>query len=164
MAEQNQKNNRRALITSLVNRLGVSGYGLEDQFRAMDDDQLDEYVKVLTRPDLVAGYSETSSQLSIRTWYGTVNMDGNDLTKVLNVYVNGQGYSVNPNLDGIDAMHHLTSSNGEVMLALDEPFGRQATGRRARRASRRRQEAVQDSRMQISIRSFPLSARMQTLK
>lgn len=142
MAEQNQKNNRRALITSLVNRLGVSGYGLEDQFRAMDDDQLDEYVKVLTRPDLVARYSETSSQLSIRTWYGTVNMDGNDLTKVLNVYVNGQGYSVNPNLDGIDAMHHLTSSNGEVMLALDEPFGRQATGRRARRTSRRRQETV----------------------
>ena len=43
MAEQNQKNNRRALITSLVNRLGVSGYGLEDQFRAMDDDRFDEW-------------------------------------------------------------------------------------------------------------------------
>lgn len=142
MAEQREKNNRRALITSLVNRLGVSGYGLERQFDAMDDDQLNEYAKVLTRPDLDARYFETSSQLSIRTWYGTVNMDGNDLTKVLNVYVNGQGYSVNPNLDGIDAMHHLTSSNGEVMLALDEPIGRQATGRRMRRSSRRTQAPV----------------------
>ena len=142
MAEQREKNNRRALITSLVNRLGVSGYGLERQFDAMDDDQLNEYAKVLTRPDLDARYFETSSQLSIRTWYGTVNMDGNDLTKVLNVYVNGQGYSVNPNLDGIDAMHHLTSSNGEVMLALDEPIGRQATGRRTRRPSRRAQTPV----------------------
>ncbi len=137
MAEQNQKNNRRAVITSLVNKLGVAGYGLEKQFLAMDDDQLTEYVRVLTRPDLDVRYSETSSQLSIRTWYGTVNMDGNDLTKVLNVYVNGQGYSTNPGLDGIDAMHALTSSNGEVMLALDEPVGRQATGRRARRTSRR---------------------------
>lgn len=142
MAEQREKNNRRTLITSLVNRLGVSGYGLERQFDAMDDDQLNEYAKVLTRPDLDARYFETSSQLSIRTWYGTVNMDGNDLTKVLNVYVNGQGYSVNPNLDGIDAMHHLTSSNGEVMLALDEPIGRQATGRRMRRSSRRTQAPV----------------------
>lgn len=142
MAEQREKNNRRALVTSLVNRLGVSGYGLEDQFDAMTDDQLDEYVKVLTRPDLDARYSETSSQLSIRTWYGTVNMDGNDLTRVLNVYVNGQGYSVNPNLDGIDALHHLVSSNGEVMLALDEPEGRQATGRRNRRPSRRPQAPV----------------------
>lgn len=142
MAEQREKNNRRALITSLVNRLGVSGYGLERQFDAMDDDQLNEYAKVLTRPDLDARYFETSSQLSIRTWYGTVNMDGNDLTKVLNVYVNGQGYSVNPNLDGIDAMHYLTSSNGEVMLALDEPIGRQATGRRMRRSSRRTQAPV----------------------
>lgn len=137
MAEQNQKNNRRALITSLVNRLGVSGYDLEKQFLAMDDDQLGEYVRILTRPDLDVRYSETSSQLSIRTWYGTVNMDGNDLTKVLNVYVNGQGYTTNPAIDGIEAMHALTSSNGEVMLALDEPVGRQATGRRARRTSRR---------------------------
>lgn len=137
MAEQNQKNNRRALITFLVNRLGIGGYGLEKQFLGMDDDQLDEYMRVLTRPDLNVRYSEASSQLSIRTWYGTVNMDGNDLTKVLNVYVNGQGYSVNPDIDGIDAMHHLTSSNGEVMLALDEPVGRQATGRRTRRMSRR---------------------------
>lgn len=141
MAEQNQ-NNRRALITSLVNRLGVGGYGLEKQFLNMNQDQLDEYVRVLTRPDLDVRYSETSSQLSIRTWYGTVNMDGNDLTKVLNVYVNGQGYTTNPGLDGIDAMHHLTSSNGEVMLALDQPVGRQATGRRARRTSRRAPAAV----------------------
>ena len=130
MAEQNQKNNRRALITSLVNRLGVGGYELEKQLLAMDQDQLDEYVRVLTRPDLDVRYSETASQLSIRTWYGTVNMDGNDLTKVLNVYVNGQEYSTNPEVSGIDAMHALTSSNGEVMLALDEPVGRQATGRR----------------------------------
>ena len=137
MAEQNQKNNRRALITSMVNRLGVSGYGLEKQFLAMDDDQLSEYARILARPDLDVRYSEGSSQLSIRTWYGTVNMDGNDLTKVLDVYVNGQAYTINPGLDGIDAMHHLTSSNGEVMLALDEPTGRQATGRRARRMSRR---------------------------
>ena len=77
MAEQNQKNNRRALITSLVNRLGVGGYELEKQLLAMDQDQLDEYVRVLTRPDLDVRYSETASQLSIRTWYGTVNMDGN---------------------------------------------------------------------------------------
>lgn len=137
MAEQNQKDNRRALITSLVNRLGVGGYGLEKQFLAMNQEQLDEYVRVLTRPDLDVRYSETSSQLSIRTWYGTINMDGNDLTKVLNVYVNGQGYTTNPGLDGIDAMHALTSSNGEVMLALDSPTGRQATGRRTRRTSRR---------------------------
>ena len=137
MAEQNQKNNKRALVTSLVNKLGVSGYGLEQQFMDMDDGQLDEYVRVLTRPDLSVRYSETASRLSIRTWYGTVNMDGNDLTKVLNVYVNGQGYSVNPGLDGIDAMHHLTSSNGEAMLALGDPVGRQATGRRTRRVSRR---------------------------
>lgn len=142
MAKDNQKNTRRALVTSLVNKLGVSGYGLEQQFMNMDDGQLDEYVRVLTRPDLNVRYSETSSQLSIRTWYGTVNMDGNDLTKVLNVYVNGQGYSVNPGLDGIDAMHHLTSSNGEVMLALDEPIGRQASGRRTRRVSRRPAAAV----------------------
>lgn len=137
MAEQNQKNNRRALITSLVNKLGVSGYNLEKQLLAMDDNQLGEYVRVLTRPDLDVRYSDTSSQLSIRTWYGTVNMDGNDLTKVLNVYVNGQEYTTNPAIDGIEAMHALTSSNGEVMLALDEPVGRQATGRRARRTSRR---------------------------
>ena len=142
MAEQNQKNNRRALITSLVNRLGVGGYELEKQLLAMDQDQLDEYVRVLTRPDLDVRYSETASQLSIRTWYGTVNMDGNDLTKVLNVYVNGQEYSTNPEVSGIDAMHALTSSNGEVMLALDEPVGRQATGRRARRPSRRQQTPV----------------------
>lgn len=135
MAEE--KNKKRAIVTSLVNKLGVAGYGLEQQFMAMDDDQLDEYVRVINRPDLDVRYSATSSQLSIRTWYGTVNMDGNDLTKVLNVYVNGQGYSVNPGLEGVDAMHHLTSSNGEVMLALDEPVGRQATGRRARRVSRR---------------------------
>lgn len=135
MAEPN--NSKRALITSLVNRLGVRGYGLEKQFLAMDDNQLDEYARVLSRPDLDVHYSETSSQLSIRTWYGTVNMDGNDLTKVLNVYVNGQGYTTNPAIDGIDAMHALTSSNGEVMLALDEPVGRQATGRRMRRTSRR---------------------------
>lgn len=141
MDEQNQKT-RRALITSLVNRLGVAGYGLEKQFLAMNDDQLDEYVRVLSRPDLDVRYSETSSQLAIRTWYGTVNMDGNDLTKVLNVFVNGQGYSVNPGLDGIDAMHALTSSNGEAMLALDEPIGRQATGRRARRNFRRQQAPV----------------------
>ncbi len=132
MAEQNQKNNKRALITSFVNRLGVRGYDLEQQFLAMDQDQLDEYARILTRPDLDVRYSETSSQLSIRTWYGTVNMDGNDLTKVLNVYVNGQGYTANPAIDGIEAMHALTSSNGEVMLALDEPIGRQATGRRRR--------------------------------
>lgn len=142
MAEQNQKNNRRALITSLVNKLGVAGYGLEKQFLTMDDDQLDEYLRVLNRPDLNVRYSEQSSQLSIRTWYGTVNMDGNDLTKVLNVYVNGQEYTTNPGLDGLDAMHALTSSNGEVMLALDEPVGRQATGRRARRTSRRAPAAV----------------------
>lgn len=141
MAEQNLKN-RRVLVTSLVNRLGVSGYGLEKQFMNMTDDQLDEYVRVLSRPDLDVRYSENASQLSIRTWYGTVNMDGNDLTKVLNVYVNGQGYSTNPGLDGIDALHALTSSNGEVMLALDEPVGRQATGRRARRTSRRAQAPV----------------------
>lgn len=137
-----QKDGRRTLITSLVNRLGVGGYGLEKQFLAMDDEQLDEYARVLTRPDLDVRYSETSSQLSIRTWYGTVNMDGNDLTKVLNVYVNGQGYTTNPGLNGIDAMHALTSSNSEVMLALDEPIGRQATGRRARRNSRRAPAAV----------------------
>lgn len=142
MAEKNQNSNRRALITSMVNKLGIGGYGLEKQFLGMDDGQLDEYVRVLNRPDLDVRYSETSSQLSIRTWYGTVNMDGNDLTKVLNVYVNGQGYSTNPGLDGIDAMHALTSSNGEVLLALDEPVGRQATGRRARRASRRAPAAV----------------------
>ena len=136
MAEQS-KSQRRALITSLVNRLGVAGYGLEKQFLAMDDDQLTEYSRVLTRPDLSVRYNETASRLSIRTWYGTVNMDGNDLTKVLNVYVNGQEYSTNPGLDGLDAMHALTSSNGEVMLALDKPVGRQATGRRARRMSRR---------------------------
>lgn len=135
MAEQ--KNNRKAVISALVNRLGVVGYSLENQFDAMTDDQLEEYVRVINRPDLDVRYSETSSQLSIRTWYGTVNMDGNDLTKVLNVYVNGQGYSVIPGLDGVDALHHLTSSNGEVMLALDEPVGRQASGRRARRVSRR---------------------------
>ena len=52
------------------------------------------------------------------------------------LYVNGQEYSTNPEVSGIDAMHALTSSNGEVMLALDEPVGRQATGRRARRPSR----------------------------
>lgn len=137
MAEKNQNSNRRALVTSLVNRLGVRGYELEKQFIAMDDDQIDEYVRVLTRPDLDVHYSETSSTLSIRTWYGTVNMDGNDLSKVLNVYVNGQGYTANPSISGIDAMHALTSSNGEVMLALDEPIGRQATGRRMRRTSRR---------------------------
>lgn len=137
MAEQNKKNNKKALVSSLVGRLGVSGYGLEKQFMDMDDGQLDEYVRVLTRPDLSVRYNETSSQLSIRTWYGTVNMDGNDLTKVLNVYVNGQGYAVNPAMEGIDAMHALTSSNGEVMLALDEPVGRQATGRHTRRSSRR---------------------------
>ncbi len=132
MAEKNQKSTRRALITALVNKLGVSGYDLEKQFLSMDEGQLDEYLRVLTRPDLDVRYNETSSQLSIRTWYGTVNMDGNDLTKVLNVYVNGQSYSTNPGLDGIDAMHALTSSNGEVMLALDKPIGRQATGRRMR--------------------------------
>ena len=114
MAEQNQKNNRRALITSMVNRLGVSGYGLEKQFLAMDDDQLSEYARILTRPDLDVRYSEGSSQLSIRTWYGTVNMDGNDLTKVLDVYVNGQAYTINPGLDGIDAMHHLTDRKSVV--------------------------------------------------
>lgn len=140
MAEQ--KNNRRAVITNLVGKLGVAGYGLEKQFLAMSDDQLNEYVRVLGRPDLDVRYSETSSQLSIRTWYGTVNMDGNDLTKVLNVYVNGQGYLTNEGLDGIDAMHALTSSNGEVMLALGEPTGRQATGRRARRVSRRGSNAA----------------------
>ena len=58
MAEQNQKNNRRALITSLVNKLGVAGYGLEKQFLTMDDDQLDEYLRVLNRPDLNVRYSE----------------------------------------------------------------------------------------------------------
>lgn len=142
MAEQKQKDNRRALITTLVNKLGVSGYGLEKQFLAMSEDQLDEYSRVMLRPDLDVRYNETSSQLSIRTWYGSINMDGNDLTKVLNVYVNGQGYSVNPEIDGIDAMHALTSSNGEVMLALDEPIGRQATGRRARRVGRRSQAPV----------------------
>lgn len=133
---------RRTLVTNLVNRLGVGGYGLEDQFLAMDQDHLDEYARVFARPDLDIRYNETSSQLSIRTWYGTVNMDGNDLTKVLNVYVNGQAYTTNPGLGGIDAMHALTSSNGEVMLALGEPVGRQATGRRARRVSRRAQAAV----------------------
>lgn len=133
---------RRALVTNLVNRLGVGGYGLENQFLAMDQDHLDEYLRVFARPDLDIRYSETSSQLSIRTWYGTVNMDGNDLTKVLNVYVNGQAYTTNPGLGGIDAMHALTSSNGEAILALGDPIGRQATGRRARRVSRRAQTAV----------------------
>lgn len=142
MAKRKQDKEKQTLVTSLVNRLGVGGYGLEKQFLDMNDDQLNEYVRVLTKPDLDVRYSETSSQLSIRTWYGTVNMDGNDLTKVLNVYVNGQGYAINPGLDGIDAMHALTSSNGEVMLALDRPVGRQATGRRTRRTSRRSAPAV----------------------
>lgn len=137
MAEVKISNEKRKTVTALVNRLGVAGYGLEKQFINMDEDQLAEYTRVLTRPDLDVHYSETSSQLSIRTWYGTVNMDGNDLTKVLNVYVNGQGYTVNPDLNGIEAMHHLTNSNEDVMTALDSPTGRQATGRRQRRNSRR---------------------------
>lgn len=135
MAEVNNK--KRASVTALVNRLGVAGYGLEKQFLEMNDDQLAEYARVLTRPDLDVHYSETSSQLSIRTWYGTVNMDGNDLTRVLNVYVNGQGYSIDPGLTGIEAMHNLTSTNEEVIQALGEPTGRQATGRRQRRNNRR---------------------------
>lgn len=137
MAGERTTNEKRSMVTALVNKLGVTGYGLEKQFAAMDEDQLAEYANVLARPDLDVHYSETASQLSIRTWYGTVNMDGNDLTKVLNVYVNGQEYTTNPGLDGIDAMRHLTNSNTEVMLALDEPVGRQATGRRQRRSSRR---------------------------
>lgn len=137
MAEENISNGKRKTVTALVNRLGVAGYGLEKQFINMSEEQLAEYTKVLTRPDLDVHYSETSSQLSIRTWYGTVNMDGNDLTKVLNVYVNGQGYTANPGLDGIDAMRSLTSSNDDVIEALGEPTGRQATGRRQRRSSRR---------------------------
>ena len=143
-----ERNNRRAVITSLVNKLGVGGYGLERQFLTMDDEQLEEYVRVLNRPDLDVRYSETQSQLSIHTWYGTVNMDGNDLTRVLNVYVNGQGYRTNPGLDGIDAMHALTSSNGEAMLALGDPIGRQATGRRSRRIQRRNRPPVSLSEVQ----------------
>lgn len=144
MAEVTISKEKRTKVTSLVNRLGVAGYGLEKQFIEMNDDQLDEYTRVLTRPDLDVHYSETSSQLSIRTWYGSVNMDGNDLTKVLSVYVNGQGYTINPGITGIEAMHNLTSSNEEVMATLDAPTGRQATGRRRRSSRRAAAVALED--------------------
>lgn len=133
---------KRQKVTALVNRLGVAGYGLERQFIEMTDEELDDYTRVLTRPDLDVHYSETASQLSIRTWYGTVNMDGNNLRNVLSVYVNGQGYTINPDLDGIEAMRHLTTSNEEVLAALDAPVGRQATGRRQRRNTRRTANAA----------------------
>lgn len=118
---------------SIVNLLGLPGNDMYKVLNAMEEDDQNRLATVLLRPDLGVRYSRTSETLSITTAYGSVNLDAQNPKHIKNVYVNGQEYSIIPDIDGIDALEHLMSGYGEVMLVLDEPVGRRAMGRQVRR-------------------------------
>lgn len=120
-------------LRSIVNLMGIAGNDIYPALKDMDEDDQNRLATVLLRPDLNVRYSRTSETLSIKTSYGSINLDGTDPKHIKNVYVNGQEYSTIPGLDGIDALEHLTGSYGEVMLVLDEPVGRRSVGRQTRR-------------------------------
>lgn len=123
-------------IRSIVNMLGISGNDIVPSLKKLEKNDLDRLATVLLRPDLGVRYNRTSETIVINTSYGNINLDSNDPKFIKSVYVNGQEYSIIPGLDGIDALEHLTGSYGEVMLALDEPVGRQSMGRQVRRSRR----------------------------
>lgn len=120
-------------IRSVVNMLGVTGNDIHPVMKQLDEDDQNRLATVLLRPDLGVRYSRTSETINITTSYGNINLDSTDLKHIKSVYVNGQEYSTIPDIDGIDALEHLTGSYGEVMLVLDEPLGRQSMGRQVRR-------------------------------
>ena len=139
-------------IRSIVNMLGLPGNDLVPALKKLEKDDLARLGTVLSRPDLNIRYTKTSETLVINTSYGNINVDATDLTFIKSVYVNGQEYSVLPELNGIDALEHLTGSYGEVMLALDEPVGRQSMGRQVRR--NRRQMPMQASLEQVQETAY----------
>lgn len=135
-------------VRSIVNLLGISGNDLAQTLRKMEKSDMERLSTVLLRPDLGVRYSRTSETISINTSYGNINLNSTDPKFIKSVYVNGQEYSVIPGLDGIDALEHLTGSYGEVMLALDEPVGRQSMGRQTRRSRRQMPNDIPMERVQ----------------
>lgn len=120
-------------IRSIINMMGLAGNDIYPALRRMDEADVDRLATVLLRPDLDVRYRRTSETLTINTSYGSINLDANNPKSIRNVYVNGQEYSTIPDIDGIDAIEHLTGSYGEVMLVLDEPVGKRSFGRQVRR-------------------------------
>ena len=121
-------------IRSIINLMGVAGNDLYPVLQDLDPEDQNRLATVLLRPDLGVRYNRSTETISIRTSYGNINLDSTDLKHIRNVYVNGQAYSVLSDLDGMDALEHLTGNYGEVMLALDEPMGQRSVGRRVRRS------------------------------
>lgn len=121
-------------IRSVANLMGVHGNDIYPALKELDEAEQDRLATILLRPDLNIRYRKTSETLSIATAYGDINLDATDLKRIQSVFVNGQEYSVLSELDGLDALEHLTGSYGEVMLALDEPVGRRSMGRQVRRS------------------------------
>ena len=120
-------------IRSIINMLGIAGNDIHPALKRLDEDDQNRLATILLRPDFNVHYNRSSETLSVNTAYGCINLDATDFTHVRNVYVNGQEYSIIPDLNGIDALTHLTGSFGEVMMVLDEPVGRRSMGRQVRR-------------------------------
>lgn len=122
---------------NIINLMGLAGNDLYPGFSNLTEEELDRVASVLLRPDLGVRYSQTSKTVTVGTSYGQIILDAGNLKNVRSVYVNGQEYSILRDLDGVDALEHLTGSYGEVLLAIDEPIGRQRMGRQVRRARTR---------------------------
>ena len=122
------------LIRKIITLMGPAGNDLHDGLKALSDDDKRRIASVLFRPDLNVRYKPASKTVMVVTSYGSLLLDSENLTRVKSVYVNGQEYSILPGLEGVDALEHLTGSFAEVMLAVDEPIGRQRVGRRSRRS------------------------------
>ena len=122
------------LIRKIITLMGPAGNDLHDGLKALSDDDKRRIASVLFRPDLNVRYKPASKTVTVVTSYGSLLLDSENLTRVKSVYVNGQEYSILPGLEGVDALEHLTGSFAEVMLAVDEPIGRQRVGRRSRRS------------------------------
>lgn len=117
---------------TIINLFGLAGNDLYAGLKDIPEDDQIRIANVLLRPDLNLRMNRANRTVTVGTSYGAIQLDANDLRKIRSVYVNGQEYSTIPDLDGIDALEHLTGSYGEVMLALDAPVGRQRVGRKTR--------------------------------
>lgn len=133
----------------ISNLLGSTNHEIYEGLGQVSEEDQKRLATVLLRPDLNVRYHAPTSTVTLFTAYGSILLDSSNLTKVKSAYVNGMEYSILPDLDGLDALEHLTGSYGEVMLALDEPKSRQRTGRRERRSRRQ----VPDDRSYTEIQA-----------
>lgn len=114
--------------------LQTLGPEMDSQVSSLTDDDAVVLATIMAKPNVTSRINRSRAPFgaTLYTNYGTISLDSS-LTRIDNIFVNGQKFDVKEN--GLNAVRKATGTESEIKEVLGKPVGRQKTGRKVRARS-----------------------------